>query len=880
MALDLVARLRLKDDLSGKMKRATRTMADAERRTRGLSTGFAKLGGVMAGLGVSVGMAAIGKSVVQTGIDFTTTMSKVQAVSGATGSEMEKLTAQARDLGKTTIHSATQAADAQAFLGQAGFKTNEILATMPGLLDLATAGQLDLGRAADIASNVMTGFNLKATDMSRIADVLAQSAANANTDVEQMGMAMSYIAPIASAMGVSLEETAAGIGLLSNAGIQGERAGTALRGVIGALGDPTKALARQLSGVGLSIDDVNPRVNSLADIIENLTDSGLTAADAIELVGLNAGPGLAALMTAGADNLRGFTKDMENAGGAAKTMAAIISDNLGADIKLFDSAREETNLKIFEKFEGKIRGFIQGATKAVEKIPAVVDKIVALGTAAKPVVTAFMPLIKALALFGGAVLAIEAVLGIIGMFAGALAFLAGPVGIAALAITGIVLGFQAFYKHSETFRAAVDQVVGAVSGLFKMFTGDGVGAFTTFLDAGLSMDKIKKLQQFKADISRELTEIKTAFTDGGTVGLAQAIGLSPEAIAAVLGAISSMKSAFESVKESVGGFITTIQPGIATLLGAFSGFGTTLMSVFTTLWSVISPVFSGLATAFHIIADVAGMVFNNIVVPAVQFAITAFQTLWAIVGPILNLLGAAIQINFAILRIVWDTILSPFVSFMTGVFKSAIELATPVLEKLGGGFEKVGGFISTVADHLRAFSKLLSSVKVPEWLGSIGGKISGAAKSLGGLIGGGKAIPGHYHGLDRVQTDGYIAKLHRGEKVLTRQEADRYDAIMPNMAQATQLKAVSNVVNLTEYRESKQDRYAGMEYDAATASITNDNRTYNSYTTEGSGENGGRPSITIAKLADSIVIREEADIDKFAGIFVDRLIQAGEMGAI
>lgn len=262
-------------------------------------------------------------------------------------------------------------------------------------------------------------------------------------------------------------------------------------------------------------------------------------------------------------------------------------------------------------------------------------------------------------------------------------------------------------------------------------------------------------------IKETYNNFKKAFSEGGTVGLAQALGLSPEAIGSITNVLDNVKSAFESIKTSVTNFITAVQPGIETLLGAFKGFGTTLMSVFTTLWNVLAPVFTGIAVAFGIIADVAQMVFNNIIVPAVTHAIDIFQLLWKVVGPVLDLLGAAIELNFNILKIVWDTILSPFVNFMTGLFKTSLELAAPIIEKLGGAFDKVGGFISGVTDLLRTFSKILSSVKVPEWINTIGGKISGAAGAVGKFLGGGPA-KSHYHGIDRVAKDGHRAILHKG----------------------------------------------------------------------------------------------------------------------
>lgn len=293
-------------------------------------------------------IVGLGTAVVMTGADFEEAMSKVQAVTGASGKELEQLEAKARELGATTKFSATEAAEAMGYLGMAGFKTNQIMDSMEDVLNLAAAGALDLGMAADIASNIMSGFGMEAKEMGHIADVLAKSAASANTSVEQMGTAMSYVAPIAKGMGISLEESAAAIGILSNAGIQGERAGTALRGIIAQLSDVSGGTAKKLAELGLSAEDVNPKTKSLTEILKTLKDAGVTAADAMELVGVEAGPGLAALLESGDAELANFTNQLKNADGAAAQMAKTMSANTKGSFKELMSMLEELALQFYD----------------------------------------------------------------------------------------------------------------------------------------------------------------------------------------------------------------------------------------------------------------------------------------------------------------------------------------------------------------------------------------------------------------------------------------------------------------------------------------------------------------------------------------------------
>lgn len=316
---------------------------------------------------VTAPIVGAGAAALTAGMNFEEGMSKVQAISGATSEELEQLEDMAKDLGETTRFSATEASEGMSFLAMAGFETNEILDSMPGLLDLAAAGQLDLGRAADITTNVMSGFNLETEETGRVSDILAESAASANTSVEQMGGAMSYVAPVAEGAGLSIEETAAAIGTLSNAGIQGERAGTALRSMIASLQNPTGQTANALKDLGLSAEDVNPSMNSLSEILGTLEDAGMDSSQAMQLVGQEAGPGLIALLSEGSDGLKEFTNDLENSEGAATSMADKMSDNAKGSIREFRSALEGIGIAASEHLIPPLTDIIEKGTTLVRK---------------------------------------------------------------------------------------------------------------------------------------------------------------------------------------------------------------------------------------------------------------------------------------------------------------------------------------------------------------------------------------------------------------------------------------------------------------------------------------------------------------------------------
>lgn len=201
---------------------------------------------------VTLPVVAIGGNALRTAAQFESAMNQVAAVSGATGKQFQELENLAKQLGETTSFSASQAAEGMSFLAMAGFEVNDILESMPGVLNLAAAGQMDLAMASDIASNILTGFGKDASEMSKAVDVLAKTFTSSNTNLEQLGEAMAYVAPVANSAGLQFEEVSAAVGLLGNAGIQASRAGTTLRGAIANLLSPTGEAKKVLDRLGVS----------------------------------------------------------------------------------------------------------------------------------------------------------------------------------------------------------------------------------------------------------------------------------------------------------------------------------------------------------------------------------------------------------------------------------------------------------------------------------------------------------------------------------------------------------------------------------------------------------------------------------------------------
>ena len=306
---------------------------------------------------------------------FQTSMSSVQAVTQATDAQMAAMEQTARRLGATTVFSASEAAAGMEFLGRAGFNTTQIISAMPSVLNLAAAAKLQLGEAADIASNIMSAFNIEAERSSEISDVLAAAAASANTDVRQLGEAMKFVGPVAAAMNVEMFASAAAIGVLSNAGIQGSAAGTGLRRILSELASPSKAAMEALGELGITIDDVNPKTHDLTEIVQLLAERGITAAQAFEIFGDRGAPAILAL-TSQVSSLHQLTDSLADVEGTAQRMADVMQDNLQGDLKSLESVIQEVTLSVGDAgLAGGLRTLIQDTTNVIRVLSGMDDQL-------------------------------------------------------------------------------------------------------------------------------------------------------------------------------------------------------------------------------------------------------------------------------------------------------------------------------------------------------------------------------------------------------------------------------------------------------------------------------------------------------------------------
>lgn len=453
--------------------------------------------------------------------DFETSMSRVGAISRANATDLADMRDIAKQLGSTTEFTAAQAADGLGFLAMAGFDARESIAAIPGVLDLATASGLGLAEAADIASNVMSGFGIAATDVGSVTDVLAATASRANTNVSQLGQAMSTVAPISKALNISIQDTSAAIGVLSDAGIQGERAGTNLRGILASLAGPTRQATDALANYGLTAADVNPETKSLADIFELLQSKSITTADALQIFGREAASGALVLVNA-SKQLRTFSGQLSNVEGAASDMAGVMRDNLGGDIKGLQSAISGLILAMGDAgLTTALRNVLQSMTDLTRFIsdnfvPAIKIAGVVIVTLAATQIPLLVSALKTKVIALGLVTKAVAIL--------RLAFLAlgGPFGILLGLVSGAAAAFVVFKNNmdpatTETFAAqGAVNALNAALGIFHNTAAPSAGreAVTLANNYKTLAEEAKNAAQAEVDAAR--ARLEAAKSRGGS----------------------------------------------------------------------------------------------------------------------------------------------------------------------------------------------------------------------------------------------------------------------------------------------------------------------------------------------------------------------------
>lgn len=459
--------------------------ATATTKLGALGSAFQSVGSSMT-KNLTVPIAGAGVAVAGVAAKFESAMSEVAAISGASGDELQALTDKAQEMGATTKFSASESAAALKYMAMAGWDTEAMLNGINGVMQLAAASGEDLANTSDIVTDAMTAFGLSADQSTRFADVLAQTANRSNTSVALMGETFKYVAPVAGALGYSIEDTSVAIGLMANSGIKGSQAGTSLKNVLTNLAKPTDQVQSYMDKLNISLTDSAGNVKPLNQLLNEMRDGfdGLTEAEKAEyaagIAGKEGMSGLLAIVNSSQTDFDNLTEAINNSSGAAQNVADVMMDNLGGQLTILKSTLEGIAIsfgnillpavkKVVESLQGFLT-WLNGLTDGQKQLVATIAMVVAaIGPALLIIgklITSVTNIIKVVNLLKPAFAALNAVMA------------ANPVGIIIVAIAGLVAALVTLYNKNETFRNFVDTawaqikevISGVVNALVTFFT--------------------------------------------------------------------------------------------------------------------------------------------------------------------------------------------------------------------------------------------------------------------------------------------------------------------------------------------------------------------------------------------------------------------------
>ena len=649
--------------------------------------GLKATGAILAGTATAIG--AIGAASVKVGPDFEASMSKVAAISGATGDDLKALTDKAKEMGATTKFSASESADALQYMAMAGWKTEDMLNGLEGIMNLAAASGEDLATTSDIVTDALTAFGLSAEDSTHFADVLAQASSNANTNVGMMGETFKYVAPVAGALGYTAEDTALAIGLMANSGIKASQAGTSLRSIMSRMAKPTKEVQGAMDKLGVSLTDSNGNMKSLNEVMGDLRNgfAGLSEAEAAEMAaalgGQEAMSGLLAIVNASDDDFDKLSDAIYSCDGAAKRMADTMNDNLQGQITILKSGLEGLGISLYENMEAPLKEVVKEAqnmvqqlqdafnnggldslvTKAGEVMAQIVTEVAQaapklIGTAENLVGSFIQGIVDHKSEFAsaGATMVAELVRAIMDV--------AGDMWSAGIYLFTEFL--QAMTDHSEEMgqsfgemiskigeavqtnlpliiQAAKDFVAGFCQGLSEEFPGVSAlldGFFQGFLDT--AGDIVQGIVDLIGDIFSVIDSQDPATMEA----IGKAIGTIAASIAAlkvaseVVGGVKSLLSVLGGFRKTAGsiiGIVPKVVEGFQLLSGGAGTFSEVLALEFPKLAGIITKVTGSLGTLVSTISGIFTKI-GSVVGPA----ISKIASLISSIGPTIAGIGAVI----------------------------------------------------------------------------------------------------------------------------------------------------------------------------------------------------------------------------------------------
>lgn len=631
----------------------------------------------------------LGTAVIKTGMDYEAGMSKVQAISGATGEEMILLGQKAMEMAAKTKFSTADSAEAYQYMAMAGWKAGDMVDGLSGIMNLAAASGENLGTTSDIVTDALTAFGLTAADSGRFADVLAAASNNANTNVSMMGESFKYVAPVAGAMGYSVEDVSVALGLMANSGIKASQAGTSLRTAITNMASPTKNMAEVMEKYGITLTDADGNMLSLSEVMGQLRekmgglDEATQASAASALFGKEAMSGMLSIINAAPADFDKLTEAINNSSGTTEEMASIMQNNAAGAFDRLNSAIDvlftqlsSILLPIFTQVVEKITEWVNWLGTLDEGTQKLILTIAGIAAAVGPVLIVIGKIITALSTIGGAINSVISVVtggitsiigigsklmgGIQALFA---LIMAHPV---VAVVTAIIAAVVLLWNNCEAFRDAVGAIWDAIVGFFQAAAEgikvafDGVVEFFSSVWEGIQ-SVFQGVAEFFGGIFQAAAElVQTAWN-------------------AIVEFFTLIWQGIQSVFQGVAEFFGNIFQAAAEIV----------QSVWSAVVEFFAGIWQGIQDVFSVVADVLGGFFSA-AVEAIQGAWSAvvefFSGVWegiqGVFSTVAEVLGGFFQAAAEAVQAAWDAV----VEFFSGVWEGIQSVFSVVAEVLGGFF--------------------------------------------------------------------------------------------------------------------------------------------------------------------------------------------------
>ena len=705
---------------------------------------------------VTAAVGGLGAAAVKVASDFDSAMSQVAAVSGATGKDLEALRDKAREMGSKTKFSASEAAEAMNYMAMAGWKTNDMLSGIEGIMNLAAASGEDLATTSDIVTDALTALGLSAEDSGHFADILAAASSNANTNVSMMGETFKYCAPVAGALGFSAEDTAEAIGLMANAGIKSSQAGTAMRSMMTNLTGEVKFTGAAFGELTVQTTNTDGSMRSLGDILADCRaafaqmSESEKAANAEALVGKNAMSGFLAVMNAAPGDIEKLNSAINNCDGTAEKMAATMQDNLAGQLTILKSQLEELAISIGEILMPYIRqivGWIQGLVDWLNSLDEGTKKIIVtvalVAAALGPVLIVIGKVVGAIGTIMTVVPQIaSAISGVIGFVSGtvipAISAVVAAIGWVPLAIAAVVAILVVLYNKCEWFREAVnaiwtqikeffvsawevicsfftETIPNAWNSLVSFFQGipawwsglwQSVGDFfsniwTNMMNNPVLTGIVDMIRSLWENLSTTLqgiwNGIKTAAS--GAWELIKNVVLGPVLllIDLVTGNFTKLKEDAANIWNNIKNAASNIWNGIKQVVGSLAqGLANHVSILFNGLKTTIANIWTAIkntaSSAWNGLKNLVSSIASNLK----QAAVNAFKAMVSGIGSALSSLGSVVQSGF-----------QSAISFITSLPGKALEWGKDFINGIADGIRSAIGnvisAVSDVADKIRSF---------------------------------------------------------------------------------------------------------------------------------------------------------------------------------